>query len=67
MNANKLADELERVYSETKKDERIITEATTMLRQQQDEIEVLKQILSYEGIEVALDECVEEFRKAQEK
>jgi hypothetical protein len=45
MNANELADELERVYSETKEDERIITEATTMLRQQQAEIEALKQLL----------------------
>jgi hypothetical protein len=42
MNANELADELERVYSETKEDERTITEATTMLRQQQAEIEALK-------------------------
>jgi hypothetical protein len=39
----------------------------SFVRQQQDEITVLKQILSYEGIEVNLNECVEEFRKAQEK
>ena len=44
-----------------------LEQASTMLRQQQAEIEVLKQILSYEGIEVNLDECVEEFRKAQKK
>jgi hypothetical protein len=39
----------------------------SFVHQQQDEITVLKQILSYEGIEVNLNECVEEFRKAQEK
>jgi hypothetical protein len=39
----------------------------SFVRQQQDEITVLKQILSYEGIEVNLNECVEEFRKSQEK
>jgi len=44
-----------------------VEELEKKVRQQQAEIEVLKQILSYEGIEVALDECVEEFRKAQEK
>lgn len=45
--------------------EPVKAEALAMLRQQQDEITVLKQILSYEGIEVNLNECVEEFRKAQ--
>jgi hypothetical protein len=61
MNANELADELDttgRLHNWAKK-------AQAMLRQQQDEITVLKQILSYEGIEVNLNECVEEFRKAQ--
>ena len=66
MNANELAQYLEVAFYP---DEDIF-KAATMLRQQQAEIEALKQILAYEGIGVSqeyLDECVAELRKAQEK
>ena len=63
MNANELAEIQAFKTEELTMWER--NQTATMLRQQQDEITVLKQILSYEGIEVNLNECVEEFRKAQ--
>ena len=63
MNANELAEIQAFKTEELTMWERNHT--ASMLRQQQDEITVLKQILSYEGIEVNLNECVEEFRKAQ--
>ena len=66
MNANELADCLEDDdWYNNPFVNKAAKQAATMLRQQQDEITVLKQILSYEGIEVNLNECVEEFRKAQ--
>ena len=66
MNANKLADDLDNANGfQYVAQLGLASPAATVLRQQQDEITVLKQILSYEGIEVNLNECVEEFRKAQ--
>ena len=66
MNANKLADDLDNANGfQYVAQLGLASQAATVLRQQQDEITVLKQILSYEGIEVNLNECVEEFRKAQ--
>ena len=65
MNANELADKLMSSLTMEYDCDEYMEQAATMLRQQQAEIEVLKQILFYEGIEVNLDECVEEFRKAQ--
>jgi hypothetical protein len=79
MNANELADKLLEnnavswgncTYEQHDNDKHFKTEAATMLRQQQAEIEALKQILAYEGIGVSqeyLDECVADLRKAQEK
>jgi hypothetical protein len=68
MNANELADKLN-LFWHTEND-KLFEDAATMLRQQQNEIEALKQILAYEGIGVSqeyLDECVADLRKAQEK
>ena len=66
MNANKLADDLDNANGfQYVAQLGLASQAATVLRQQQDEITVLKQILSYEGIEVNLNECVEELRKAQ--
>ena len=72
MNANELAQEFEEYLKEIEElpwgnHQILCDQAADLLRQQQDEITVLKQILSYEGIEVNLNECVEEFRKVQEK
>ena len=66
MTANELADDLDNANGfQYVAQLGLASQAATVLRQQQDEITVLKQILSYEGIEVNLNECVEEFRKAQ--
>ena len=66
MNANELTALISECLRKTD-DHEFFLKLESVLRQQQDEITVLKQILSYEGIEVNLNECVEEFRKVQEK
>ena len=69
MNANELADELEK-DAHWIEDELARQWVVDMLRQQALEIQALHQILGYEGVAVGqdyLDECVAELRKAQEK
>ena len=71
MNANELADEWDEYCGETLKwNGKSSKVLSTMLRQQQAEIEALKDMLEEEGIGVSqkyLDERIAELRKAQEK
>jgi RecA/RadA recombinase len=63
MNANELADELKKCIKDGSTDLVCVDKAATMLRQQQAEIEALKQIIDANN----LSQNIGQFRKAQEK